>query len=153
MTFLSDPAGAVAVGVADLADVVDVSRCGSGHVGWDDRTLPGDGHRTWIPSQQDVDRQYVSYVGCAPMQMSGLVPVAGCSGSLSACSPDLSCPAADYVTCWEKLEAMSDDSYDSEDIYYSSGEVGGQPECFDYDDPRDYEEWCAWNDVDVRCFS
>ena len=19
---------------------------------------------------------------------------------------------------------------------------------FDYDDPRDYEEWCAWNDVD-----
>ena len=103
MKFPGDPAGAVAIGVADLADVVDVSRGGSGHVGWDDQTLPGDGRRTWIPSQQDVDRQYVSYVGCAPMQVSGEAPVAGCSGSLLACLSDLSCPAADYVTCWEKL--------------------------------------------------
>ena len=37
---------------------------------------------------------------------------------------------------------MSDDSYDSEDSYDSSGEVDGRSECFDY------EEWCAWNDVD-----
>ena len=85
MTFPADPAGAVAVGVADLADMVDVSKCGSGHVGWDDRTLSGDGRRTWIPSSQDVDRQYLCYVGCAPRQVSGVAPVAGCSGSLSAC--------------------------------------------------------------------
>ena len=24
----------------------------------------------------------------------------------------------------------------------------GHPEYFDYNDPKDYEEWCAWNDVD-----
>ena len=46
------------------------------------------------------------------------------------------------MTCWDKLEAMSDDSYES----YEG--VDGQPGYFDYDDPRDYEEWCAWNDVD-----
>ena len=67
---------------------------------------------------------------------------------LSACSSDQSCPAADYMTCWETPEAMSDDSYDSEDSYDSYGEVDGRPECFDYDDSGDYEEWCAWNDVD-----
>ena len=27
-------------------------------------------------------------------------------------------------------------------------EADDQPGSFDYDDPRDYEEWCAWNDVD-----
>ena len=43
----------------------------------------------------------------------------------------------DYMTCWEKLEAMSDASYDSY-----------EPGYFDYDDPSDYEEWCDWNDVD-----
>ena len=48
-----------------------------------------------------------------------------------------SVPVTDYMTGWEKLEAMSDDSYDS----YQG--VDGQPGYFDYDDPRDYEEWCA----------
>ena len=37
---------------------------------------------------------------------------------------------------------MSDASYDS------YGGFDGQPGYFDYDDPRDYEEWCAWNDVE-----
>ena len=37
-------------------------------------------------------------MSCAPMQVSGVAPVAGCSGYLSACSSDLSCPAADYMT-------------------------------------------------------
>ena len=92
--------------MAGLADVVGVSKCGSGHVGWDDRTLPGDARHTWITSQQDVDHQCVSYVGCAPIHVSGVAPVAGCSGSLSACSSDQSCPAVDYMTCWERLEAM-----------------------------------------------
>ena len=35
----------------------------------------------------------------------------------------------------------------SEDNYDFYEEVYGRTECFDYDDPRDYEEWCAWNDV------
>ena len=25
---------------------------------------------------------------------------------------------------------------------------GGGAGSFDYDDPMDFEEWCAWNDVD-----
>ena len=40
---------------------------------------------------------------------------------------------------------LCDDSYDNEDSYDSYGEVDGRPECFD---SGDYEEWCAWNDVD-----
>ena len=71
-----------------------------------------------------------------------MAPVAECSGSLVACSSDQSCPVVDYMTCWEKHEAMSDDSYDS----YEG--VDGRPEYFDCNDPRDYDEWCAWNDVD-----
>ena len=54
------------------------------------------------------------------------------------CSSDNLCPVTDYMTCWEQLKAMSD----------SYGGVDGQPGYFDYDDPRDYEEWCAWNDVE-----
>ena len=38
------------------------------------------------------------------------------------------------MTCWEKLEAMSDDSYD---VYEG---VDDQPGYFDYDDRRDSEE-------------
>ena len=35
------------------------------------------------------------------------------------------------------------DSYDYDEV------VDDQPGFFDYDDPRDYEKWCDWNDVDV----
>ena len=104
--------------------------------------LPGNGRHMSTPSQPDVDRQYANYVDCASMEVSGVAPVAECSGSLPTCSSDLSCPAVDYMTWWDKLEAMSDDSYDS----YEG--VDGQPGYFYYDDPRDYEEWCAWNDVE-----
>ena len=42
---------------------------------------------------------------------------------------------------WERLVVLGNDSYDCGD------EVGGQPSSFDYDDPRDSEEWCDWNDA------
>ena len=71
-----------------------------------------------------------------------MAPAAECSGSLATCSSEESCPVVNYMTCWEKLEAMSDDSYDSYEG--ADGPLG----YFDYDDPRDCEEWCAWNDVD-----
>ena len=127
--------------MAGLADAVDVPKCGGGDVSWDDRMLPGNGRLAWTPSQQDVDRQYANYVGCAPMDVS-VAPVAECFGSLLNCSSNQSCPAVHYMICWDKLEAMSDDSYDS----YEG--VDGQPGYFDYDDLRDYDEWCIWNDVD-----
>ena len=45
------------------------------------------------------------------------------------------------MTYWDKLGG---DCYDyDEGVYSQSGS-------FDYDDPRDYEEWCDWNDVDVE---
>ena len=27
--------------------------------------------------------------------------------------------------------------------------MSGQPSYLDYDDPRDYEEWCDWNETDA----
>ena len=48
------------------------------------------------------------------------------------------------MTYLERLEALDGDSYD-----YDEG-VDGQPGFLDYDDPRDYEEWCDCNNVDVE---
>ena len=62
--------------------------------------LPGNGRHTWTPSQQDVDRQYANYAGYGPMEVSEVVPVAGCSGSLLTGSSDQLCSALDYMTCW-----------------------------------------------------
>ena len=152
MVFPADLTGAVTIGVAPMAvggiairnsnpadpvGAVTVGVGGGGDVSWADRMLPGNGRHVWTPSLQGVDCQYVNYVGCAPMEVSGVAQLAECSGTLATCSSDQSCPAVDYMTCWEKLEAMSDDSYDSYEW------VDGRPEHFDYDDPRDYEEWCA----------
>ena len=67
---------AVAVGVAGLADVVDVPKCGGGDVGWDDQMLPGNWHRAWTPSQQDVDCQYVKL--CGLCSYGGVWCGAGC---------------------------------------------------------------------------
>ena len=53
-------------------------------------------------------------------------------------------PVTDDMTFCERPEALGGDSYD-----YEEG-VDSQPGSFDYDDPRDYEEWCAWNDVDIE---
>ena len=58
----------VTIGVADRTEVVDVLKCGSGGVGWDDRMLPGNGRHAWTPSQQDVYRQYANYVGYVSME-------------------------------------------------------------------------------------
>ena len=56
---------------------------------------------------------------------------------------DLGCPVMDDMSYWERLEALGDDSYGYDDS------VGGQPDYFDCDDPRDYEEWCDWNDAEA----
>ena len=62
--------------------------------------------------------------------------IGGSAGSLERlCDPR--CPAMEGMNYWERLEVLGNDSYDYED------EVGGQPDSFDYDDPRDYEEWCV----------
>ena len=52
------------------------------------------------------------------------------------------CPVTDDVTDWERLEALRGGSYGYDE------EVDIQPGSSDYDDPKDYQEWCDWNDVE-----
>ena len=56
---------------------------------------------------------------------------------------DLGCPVTEDMSYWERLEILGDDSYGYEDG------LSGQPVYFDYDDTRDYEEWCDWNYTDA----
>ena len=64
----------------------------------------------------------------------------GCLGTLLC---DLECPVTEDMTYSEHLDILGDDSYD-----YADG-VCDHPGDFDYDDPRDYEEWCDWNDTET----
>ena len=61
---------------------------------------------------------------------------AGCSCSFGPY------PITDHMTYWERHESLGEDSYNC------YGGIDSQLSYFDYDDPMDYEEWCAWNDVD-----
>ena len=73
------------------------------------------------------------------------MPAGGSTGSsLETLLCDPRCPVTEDMNYWETLEVLGNDSYDYED------EAGGQPGSFDYDDPRDYKEWCDWNDADIE---
>ena len=50
------------------------------------------------------------------------------------------CVITNDVTYQEKIEALSGTIYDYDDVNDT------EPGYFDYDDPRDYEEWCGWDD-------
>ena len=54
---------------------------------------------------------------------------------------DPGCPVTDDMSYWDRLEVLGDDSYGYDD------DLSGHAGYFDYDDPRDYEEWCDWNDA------
>ena len=56
---------------------------------------------------------------------------------------DSECLVTEDMTYWERRDILGDDSYD-----YTDG-VCDHPGDFDYDDPRDYEEWCDWNDTEL----
>ena len=92
---------------------MDVPESDGGDVRWDDRMLPGDWCLARTPILQDMDCQCVNSVSRVPIDVYCAALAAECSSSLATCSSDQSCPLVDYMTCWEKLEAMSDDSYDS----------------------------------------
>ena len=95
-------------------------------------------------SQNDLDCQYINYVSCDPVGRGCTVPANGSTGSFGALFSGPLCPVTDDMTYWKKLQALGGDSYD-----YDEG-VDSQSGSFDYDDPRDYEEWCDWNDVEVE---
>ena len=50
------------------------------------------------------------------------------------------CVITDDMTYQEKIEALSGTICDIDDVNDNT------PGYFDYDDPRDYEEWCGWDD-------
>ena len=62
--------------------------------------------------------QYINFVGCDPHCVDRTVLEGGEK---------------------EKIEAMSGTIYDYDDV------IDNQPGYFDYDDPCDYGEWCAWD--------
>ena len=55
---------------------------------------------------------------------------------------DSECPVTEVMTYWERQDILGDANFD-----YADGGCD-HPGDFDYDDPRDYEEWCDWNDTE-----
>ena len=95
--------------------------------------------KTLIRKNSDV--QFYYSIRCDPADTNCTVSADGSAGSLETLLFDPRCPAMEDMNYWERLEVLGNDSYDYED------EVGSQPGSFAYDDPRDYEEWCDWNDT------
>ena len=65
---------------------------------------------------------------------------------MSASAPvlyELECPVTEDMTYWEYLNILGNNSYNYTDDKYN------HPNNIDYDDPRDYEEWCDWNDTET----
>ena len=79
---------------------------------------------------------------CHPADTGCTVPSDGSAGSFWLVCPDVS--GYGRYDQWERIESLGDNSYD-----YVEG-IDSQPGSFDYDDPRDYEECCDWNDVDIE---
>ena len=85
--------------------------------------------------------QCVGYVGCDPDCVDQAVP----EGSdeypfrMLICEP--LCVIADDITYKENIEALSGTIYDYDDVNDTTQGY------FDYDDPRDYELWCGWDDL------
>ena len=48
------------------------------------------------------------------------------------------------MTYQEKIKALSGTINNYDEV------IDDTPGYFDYDDPRDYEEWCDWNDIDLE---
>ena len=119
MAFPADPAGVVTVGVASLADagmitvgVTDVAdtapvdsagvlKYGGGvNISCGDRLSPG----VWC--QNDLNSQFVNSVRCDPVGMSYTVSSDGSTGPFGTWLSGLMCPVTDYMTYWERLEAL-----------------------------------------------
>ena len=94
-------------------------------------------------THNDLDCQYVNYVSCGLVGMDYAVPTDGYTGSFKTLLSGPLCPVGDDMTYHLNIEALGGASYDYDDA------VDNQTGYFDYDDPRDYEKWCDWNDLDV----
>ena len=93
--------------------------------------------------QNDLDYQHVDYMSCDPVSMDYAVPADGHTCSFEMLLSEPLCAITDDMTYQEKIETLIGTIYDYDDV------IDNQPGYFDYDDPRDYEEWCDWNDPDI----
>ena len=133
--------GMVTVGVADGADAapmdgegVDI-RCG-------DRLSTG----VWCPGRtpirNELHDQLVVSVSCHPVNVNYTMPTDDSKELFGNVLSGQMCPVISERTNWEGREALWGDSYG----YH--GDFDSRPGSCDYDDPRDYQEWCDWSDVE-----
>ena len=122
---------------------MDGPECGDGVMTCGDGASSGVWCQEMPQTQNDLVCQYVNCVSCDPVGIDYAVPADGYTGSFETLLFGPLCPVRDDVTYYEKIEALGGASYD----YF--GAVDNETDYFDYDDPRDYEEWCDWNDPDV----
>ena len=90
----------------------------------------------------DSNCQYIiiNYMGCDSDCVDRTVLEGGDDYPVGTLSSAPLCVITDDMTCQEKIEALSGAIYDYDDV------IDNQLGYFYYDDPYDYEEWCAWDD-------
>ena len=86
--------------------------------------------------------QFVGSVSCNPVDVNYTMPTDDPKQLLGNFLSSQICPVIHEMTDWDRHEALGGDSYG----YY--GDFDSPPGFSDYDDPRDYREWCDWSDVE-----
>ena len=154
VTSLTDLGGSVAGGVTDLAVPVHVrteqmqQECvvrdhsvfgGSVYCDSEEDCSDCASPNAWcqeLPEiRDDSVCEYITYVVCDLDCVDRTVPEGGDDYPDGTLSSEPLCVITDDMTYQEKIEALSGTIYDYDDV------SDNRPVYFDYDDPRDYEEW------------
>ena len=159
MASLADLAGSVAIGTMNFTvlvcarteEVTLVRKCpgrdclvmhgsviGDGDLDGSGCASPDEWCRGMSEICDDSIWQCVGYVGCDPDCVDRAVPEGGDEYPFRTLLSEL-CVITDDMTYQQKIEALSGTIYDYDDVNANT------PGYFDYDDPRDYEEWCGWD--------
>ena len=146
---LADPAGSIAGAVTDLnvpapivTDAISLLQGCVDDPEYGDNVSPDVSCQEMPQIQNDLDYQYVNCVSCDPVGMDYAVLAESYTCSFETLLSEPLCTITDDMTYQEKIEALSGTVYDYDEV------IDNQPGYFDYDDPRDYEEWCDWDDSD-----
>ena len=157
MAFPADPAGAVAVGVASLADAELVTTGVTNGVDatpMNDRNSYGshDGPvltDMWcggeILIRNDWPDMLIGSVNYDPLDVKYAMLADNHGKVFGKFSSDQVCPVVPEMHDWERREALGDMIVDRYGYY---GDFDSRSGSSDYDDPRDYREWCDWSDIE-----
>ena len=110
-----------------------------GGVDCDECVAPDGWCRDMPEVSDDSSWQHIGYVGCDPDCVDRTAPEGGDGYPFRTLLSELIFVITD-MTYQEKIEALSGTIYDYDDV------VDNTPGYFDYNDPRNYEEWCGWDD-------